>query len=185
VDVDDRTPFLQAHVEEEAVAQDAGIVDHPVDAPEGVERALNDTAGTVPIGDAVGTGGGFAAKRPDLVDHLLCWPGVATFARHRCADIVDHHARAVCRHRQCEVAANSAAGARDHDHLAFQHSARHHSPLVGSLAYRSIPVGPGRRERGASGATAHACRGRGQNPVRTAPRVQGREQPYPQESVPR
>ena len=50
-----------AHAMEDAVAQDAGVVDDAVDAAEVVDRRLDDAFGAGRIGDAVAVGDGLAA----------------------------------------------------------------------------------------------------------------------------
>src|SRR3546814_10257602 len=54
VNVDHRFPVVRGHLVKDRIAQDAGIVDHRVDAAEAVERALDDLLRAVGIGDAVG-----------------------------------------------------------------------------------------------------------------------------------
>ena len=56
---------------EEAVAQDAGVVDHAVDAAEGVERAFDDARAAARFRHAVVVGDRLAAGRDDLVDDAL------------------------------------------------------------------------------------------------------------------
>src|SRR5262245_47433119 len=83
VHVDDRAPFLERHIEEEAVAQDAGVVYDDVYGLIGIESTLDDPVRGFPRSDAIGAGDGLAAFRLDLVDHLLRRPGVAAFALDR------------------------------------------------------------------------------------------------------
>ena len=71
MDPDDRVPVLLGHVEDHAVAQDAGDVDQDVEAPIGVDRLVDDPLGGVMVGDVVGVDGGLAAGLADLLDHLL------------------------------------------------------------------------------------------------------------------
>jgi len=118
-------PLVQAHLVEEAVAQDAGIVDHAVDAAEVVQRALHDAAGGRGLGHAVHVGHGLAAGGLDLFDHLLRGAGVRALARGRGADVVDHHLGAGRRQGQRHVAPNAAAGPRHHHHLVLHHLLRH------------------------------------------------------------
>ena len=54
MDPDHRLEVGDAHLVEDAVAQDAGVVDDAVDAPEGVERGRDDALGPGGLGDAVG-----------------------------------------------------------------------------------------------------------------------------------
>ena len=71
MDVDDGVEVLLAHVEDHAVAQDAGVVDHDVEFAEIVQRALDDALGGFEIADALETGDRFAAEAADFLDHLL------------------------------------------------------------------------------------------------------------------
>jgi len=88
VHVDHRFPLLDRHVEEEAVAQDAGVVHHHIDPAERVDGALDDPVRRLPLGDAVGVRDRRAALRLDLLDHLLRRTRVLAFARDRSADVV-------------------------------------------------------------------------------------------------
>jgi len=60
------------HVFEADVAQDAGIVDQHIDAPETVNGRLDDG---IAVFDRVVVGNGLAAGRADLVDDLVCCLG--------------------------------------------------------------------------------------------------------------
>ena len=122
VDLDDRVELDFAHLVEEPVAQDAGVVDHPVDASERGQRAADDAFATLRGGDVVGVRHGAAAGGSDLVDHLLRRAGVEAFAGERSPDVVHHHCSACGRARQREVAADAAARAGDRDDLAVQHA---------------------------------------------------------------
>ena len=119
--VDHRLPFLDRHVEEEAVAQDAGVIHDHVDPAEGINRGLDDAVGGLPLGHAVGVRHRRAAFGLDFLDHFLCRPGVLAFARDRGADVVDDHLGAPCRHGQREIAPDAAAGACHNDDFVFQH----------------------------------------------------------------
>ena len=65
-----RVELLLAHLMEQHVAQIAGVVDDRVDAPERVERGLNDRMGAVPRGDAVLVRDGAPAGRANFVRDL-------------------------------------------------------------------------------------------------------------------
>jgi hypothetical protein len=53
MDADDGVEVLFAHVEDHAVAQDAGVVDDDVELAEIIERALDDAFGGLEIADAL------------------------------------------------------------------------------------------------------------------------------------
>ena len=59
------------HVDQHPVAQDAGVVDQHVEIAEGLDRGVDEPLAALPVADVVGVGHRLAARRPDLVDHLL------------------------------------------------------------------------------------------------------------------
>jgi hypothetical protein len=63
-----------------------------------------------------------AAEGLDLVDHGLRGAGVLAFAGDRGADVIDDDLGALACHRQRDVAADAAAGARDDDDFALHHA---------------------------------------------------------------
>ena len=69
VDGHHRVEVGLVHLEERPVADDAGVVDHDVDAPEGVHRGGDDAPGGLEVGDRVVADGGDAALRFDLLHH--------------------------------------------------------------------------------------------------------------------
>ena len=71
VDVDDRCPQFRRHVVERLVAKDAGVVDHDVDAPEGIECRLDDRRAALGRRHGVRVGDRFATGGRDLVDDPL------------------------------------------------------------------------------------------------------------------
>src|SRR5204862_36191 len=97
--------------------------DHGVDATEGVERALHDGVAASPGRNGIGIGHGLAAGRADFLDHALRGAGIAAFAAHRHAQVIDHHTSASRRHAQGNASSDTATGARYHHYLAFHHSA--------------------------------------------------------------
>ena len=62
-----RVPLLLGHVEDHAVAQDAGVVDDDVDAAEAVDRGLDDGLPARHGGDRLVVGHGLAARPADLL----------------------------------------------------------------------------------------------------------------------
>src|SRR5439155_1712702 len=78
VDGDDRVPLLLAHVEDHAVAQDAGAGDERVEAAPGLECRAHEARGTVPGGDRIRVGHGLAAGAAYLLHHRILaftWAG--------------------------------------------------------------------------------------------------------------
>ena len=128
VDVDDGVPLVFGHVEDHAVAKDAGDVDEDVDAAEGVDAladhvlaALGGGDGVV-VGDGVAAGGGssYGGRCADLVAHLVGGAGVVSGAVDVDAGVVDDDVRALLREEQGDGAADAAAGAGDYGVAAFE-----------------------------------------------------------------
>ncbi len=106
-------PVRPAHLVEDDVAQDAGIVDQDVDTAEGFERALHDGVGILRLGDRQRRGDGFAAGRLDRRHGVLRRAGVGAGAIEPGADVADHDARAFGGEQQRDAAADTAPGAGD------------------------------------------------------------------------
>ena len=106
---------------ENHIAQDAGVVDHAVDATEVVHRALDDFSGAGKFGDAVVIGRGFTAGLFDFIDHFLRRRLVAASAVDGDTDVIDHHFCAVCCGHDRDGGADAATCAGDHNHFAFHH----------------------------------------------------------------
>src|SRR5262249_27895085 len=68
---DHRVPLFLGHVEDHAVAQDAGAVHQNVELPEGIDRRLDQTLSAFDGGDVVGIGYGLAAGLLDFLHDLL------------------------------------------------------------------------------------------------------------------
>ena len=119
-----RVPFLGRHVVEHAVAQDAGVVHHHVDAAEIVDRGLHDLLRVLPLGDAVGVRhrAALAVRLGDLGHHLLRRADIVALAGHRGADVVHHDLGAVRRQADRGRAADAAPRAGHDGDLAVQHS---------------------------------------------------------------
>ena len=103
VDVDDDVPLLLGHRHEHAVAEDAGVVDEHVEAPEGVDRGADQRLAAVPVGDVVVRRDGLAAGGADLGGRLL----------GDVAEVVDDDLGALGGEQQGVLAPEPAAGAGD------------------------------------------------------------------------
>jgi hypothetical protein len=114
---------------EYAIAQDAGIVDDPVDAPVGRHGLLHDAGRALVLRDAVRIGDGFSARGANLARDLIRDFLVLAFAGHRGAQIVDHDLRPVLRRQEREFAADASARTGDYDDLVFQHTFVRHAAL--------------------------------------------------------
>ena len=125
VDVEDGVDEVGGEVLERLVAEDAGVVDDDVDAPEGVDCGLHDRRSALGRGDRVGVGDRFAAGGLDLVDHLLRRPGVGAGAVDRAAEVVDHDQRTAGREQQRVLTAEATTRPRDDRHLAVESELTH------------------------------------------------------------
>ena len=117
VHLDDGVPVDRAHAVEDAVAQDAGVVDHAVDAAEVVDRRLDDALGALRVGDAVAVGHRRAAGLLDLADHLIRDRDVGALALGRAAEIVDHHLGALGGGQHGDLPPDAPPRAGDDDDL--------------------------------------------------------------------
>ena len=122
VHLEHRVPLVHAHLVEEAVAQNARVVDHHVDAAKAVDGRLNDAGCACGIRHAVGIGRGLTTQGFDFVHHFLRGACILAFARDGRTDVIDHHLGALTRHGQRDVAANAATCAGDHDDFVFYQS---------------------------------------------------------------
>src|SRR5579875_3218022 len=89
VDADDVVPIRLGEPVEDYVAQNAGAVDHPVEAAELSGRRVDEAVSGVPVADVAGVEHGLPATGPDLVDDLLARCCVRTASVRPAAQIVD------------------------------------------------------------------------------------------------
>src|SRR5262245_22768197 len=123
---------------EDAVAQDAGVVHHAVDATKVVDSGLDDALGAVRIGDAVAVGNGNAAGLPDLAHHLIGDLDVRTLALGGAAEIVHHHLASLGGGEQSDLTPDTPPGAGDDDDFsinALGHVVASHSLWVKPSAH--------------------------------------------------
>jgi hypothetical protein len=118
--LDDLLEGVDAHLVEDRIAQDAGVVHHAIELAERIDRLLDDLAGGHGFRDRFEIRDGRAALLPDLLDHLLGRRGVAASAVSGAAGIVDHHLGAFGRAQQRDFAADAAPGAGDDDDFVLQ-----------------------------------------------------------------
>ena len=118
--VDHRLAVFDAHLVEDRVAQDAGIVDDAVDPAEMVDRRLDDLAGGDGFRDRLEVGDGRAAALLDLLDHFLGGRGARARAVGGDAEIVDDDLGAFGGAEQRDLAADAAARAGDDDDFVLQ-----------------------------------------------------------------
>src|SRR3984893_14795594 len=113
MDVEDSVEILFAHVEDHAVAQDAGVVDRDVELAEVVQRALDDALGGLEIADALEVGDRLAAEAADFLDNVLGRRTRLAGSLETAAEIVDHDLGSLPGQQQRFCAADTASSACD------------------------------------------------------------------------
>src|SRR5436309_9071114 len=150
VDGDDRVPLLLAHVEDHAVAQDAGAGDERIEAAPGLERRADDARGAVPGGDRLGVGDGLAAGAADLLDHVEGGAARRRAAVERDAVVVHDHPRALGGEPDGDAPSDAAARA-GHDRDAAGEHVCHECDLprspISEVRMLHRPRGSGRGAR--------------------------------------
>ena len=71
VDADHVVPLALGHVDDEAVAEDAGVVDEDVDVAVRLDRRVDQRAGALPVGGVAAHADRLAPGGPDLGGDLL------------------------------------------------------------------------------------------------------------------
>ena len=138
--VDHVRPVRPAHLVEDDVAQNTGIVDQDVDAAEGVDRGLDDLLGVLRLGDGERGGDGLAAGLFDGVDRFLRRAGIEAGALQTGADVAHHHARAFLGHQFGDGAADAASRSGDDGDFSVNNPG--HFPAQSHVRFR--PLGPAR-----------------------------------------
>ena len=120
VDVDHRIPVLFTQVDQHAVAQDPGVVHQHVQRAVGLQRALHESLATLPVGDVVVIGHGFATHGRDLGHHLFGRRGGVTRAVQRAAKVVHHDLGALVGEEQRVLSPDAATGSGDDCYATVQ-----------------------------------------------------------------
>ncbi|MNG16086.1 hypothetical protein D3C84_999670 [compost metagenome] len=115
--IDHRLPFLKAHLEEEAVTHNAGVVYDRIDSTELIQRTFDDAVCGVPLGNALDAGHGFTAGLAYFFSDCL---GSAAAIRGA-AQIIDYHPRAFGGESESIFAANTTTGPGDNDDFVLNH----------------------------------------------------------------
>ena len=111
----DIVPFLFGHPVDGVGAQNAGVVDHDVESPEGIECLLDHVLRARPARDAVAIRNRFAARFANFADDGACNARICTAATRRStAQIIDDDFRALLGQQHRFGAPDAAAGTR-HD----------------------------------------------------------------------
>src|ERR1700722_1944683 len=126
MDLDHRVPFLDRHVVEHAIAKDASVVHHDVDAAEIVDCVLHHALRVFPARDAAGVGHGatLAVRLLDFLDHALSRARILALAGDRRADVVHHDLGAVRGQGNRRRPSDPAAGAGYDRDLPVKHTHR-------------------------------------------------------------
>ena len=112
---DDGVPLLLGQVDQHPVADDAGIVDQHVQAPEGLHGLTDQALGAGPVGDVVAVDHGLSAEFQDLLDDLR-GRGIGTAAAVQLrSQVVDHHVGPGLGEGQRVGAADATAGSGHDD----------------------------------------------------------------------
>ena len=122
MDVDDCVPFLLRHVGKHPVAQDSGVVDHSIEAAEGLDRHVDHPLSTVPIGHVVAVRNCLTTPGNDLVDNLLGGRYIGSRTVALATKIVHDNLRSVTSQAHRMLATDPPACASDDCDLAFTES---------------------------------------------------------------
>ncbi|MET4723580.1 hypothetical protein ABIF63_007686 [Bradyrhizobium japonicum] len=120
MNLDDGLERFHAHLVEDHVAQNAGIVDDAVELAEMIGRGLHDLAGGDSLRHRLEIGHRDAAALLDLVDHLLGGRSAGTGAVGGNTGVVDDDLGALRRAEQRDLPPDAAACAGDDDDLVLQ-----------------------------------------------------------------
>jgi len=119
-----RVELFGRHIVEHAIAQNARVVHHHVNAAKTVDRLLHHRLSVIPTGHAAAVRHRAAGSvgLGDFGDDALRWPVIVAFAGHARADVVDHDLSAIGGEGNRRRAPNSATGTSNDGNLAIQHS---------------------------------------------------------------
>src|ERR1700722_17954171 len=119
-------PFLFRHVEDHAVAQDAGDVNQDVELAEFLDRLVDESLAAFDGGDIHMIGSGVATRALDFFDYIVGRRLRFFLSRDRDAKIVDYHCASLCGECPRDAAADTATTACDGGYFSVE------------LAHRSI-----------------------------------------------
>ena len=122
VHVDHGVPFLEAHLVEHAIAQDAGVIDHAVKLAEIADRVGHHRLRVFITRDAAEVGDRLATHGFDFAHHFFGRCAFDVGAVGAGTEIVHHHFGASGRHCQRKVAANATSTASHQYHFTVEHT---------------------------------------------------------------
>jgi hypothetical protein len=118
-------PVRPAHAMEDAVAQNAGIIDQDVDPAEGRQRRLDDLVGVLGLRDGERRCDRLAAAGLDFLDHVMRRAGIRAGAFKARADVADDDTGAFLRQQPGNAAPDAPARTGDDCDLAGDHTRSH------------------------------------------------------------
>ena len=120
MDLQHLAPVVGGELVERNAVEDAGIADHGIESPEGVDSGIDDRLAALRAVDRVVRCDRASACAGDLLDHLVGHARVGTLPAHRATQVVDHHRSASPRQIERVEPAEPASGARHDRHLSFE-----------------------------------------------------------------
>ncbi len=147
MDVDDGVPVVLFHLEDGAVAQDAGVVDQDVAGAEARDRGVEDGLAAGGGGDGVVARDRLAAGAADRGHHLV-GDARGAGAVDLAAEVVDHDLGSLAAEQERGLAPDPPAGAGDDRYLSVEHAHVRSSLKVSrAVSRRSRPAPLDRRQR--------------------------------------
>ncbi len=128
VDVDDDVPFGFGHVDDDAVAQDAGIVHQDVEIAERLDGLIDESLGAFPVGHVVAVDNRVAPRRLDVFHGLLRGSQVGASPLLITTEVVDHDPGSFVCEQQRMFPAEATPRSGDDRHPAVQCTHRSSPP---------------------------------------------------------
>jgi hypothetical protein len=122
-------PIVDGHVDEHAIAHNAGVGNDRIETTERVDSSTHEVAGTIPVADVVTVRDCFATRSHDGVDDFLRRADIFAFARERSTNVIHNDLGAFGRKGECVLATQTATGAGDDDYSSVTNS--HYSFSLG------------------------------------------------------
>ena len=142
-------PLVLGHVEDHALAQDAGHVDQDVELAGAVQRLPHEVLGLSVVRDVGIVRLGGAARLDDRSDDLVGGRGVLALPVHGATEVVDDDRGALGGHELCDAAPDAASSAGHDRAQSFEvgsHAATPPIRTAHAAAHRGI-VAVGARPR--------------------------------------
>ncbi len=155
VDANNGVPLFFGHVENHAVAEDAGDVHEDVELTPFVEGRAHQVLRLFDIGDVGEVGDRLAPALLDLLGDERGGGIVFAFTINRDTKVVDDDAGALSREELGDFGANTAAGAGDDGSFSVEFS--HDSPSITYGLDSTRRVNRGQRKRAAHGDCPFRC----------------------------